>query len=52
MPFPLQHFPPLSGAGFVQLRMRNCKPAPHVVEQGAHSDQEDQLPSTEHEKQQ
>ena len=50
MPTPLQGFPPFAGAGFVQLRLRTCNPSPHVFEQGAHADQEDQLPFTEHNK--
>lgn len=48
---PLQGFPPFTGAGFVQLRLRICNPSPHVFEQEAHSDHADQLPFTKDDRQ-
>ena len=50
MDSPLQGFPPFAGAGFVQLRKRFCEPSSHVFEQGAQTDQADQLPFTCEEK--
>lgn len=43
---PWQGFPLFAGAGFVHLRLRVWRSPPHVLQQGTHEDQADQLPST------
>ena len=44
--FPVQMFPPFSGAGFEQDRVRVAEPLPHETLQEVHSPQSDHLPST------
>lgn len=43
---PTHSFPPLVGAGFVQVRVRVLFPVPQCSEQVLHGDHADQFPST------